>query len=63
MISETGAYEMAVEMDVYKYEGRILVKGTGETAKEAIENAVASVADPKLKLYIMNYYPSTGRLH
>jgi len=51
-------HKMVVEMDVYRYEGRILVKGSGSTRKEAIENAVASVADPKLKLYIMDYYPS-----
>lgn len=53
---EVEGVEMLLEMDVYRFEGRLLVKGTGETAKEAIEDAVISVADPKLKICIMNYY-------
>ena len=50
--------EQIVEMNIYRFEARVLVKGTGSTRKEAIEDAVASVADPKIKIDIMNYYPS-----
>lgn len=58
MMPQTKVVEQMVEMNVYRFEARVLVKGTGKTKKDAIEDAVASVADPKIKIDIMNYYPS-----